>query len=60
MWDKATTRQYFLAGGGGPDEFETLWTQAGRQMELEIAAIEAGTYHCGNAHITYLVAKRKV
>lgn len=59
VWDKATTRQYFLAGGGGPDEFETLWTQAGRQMELEIAAIEAGTYHCGNAHITYLVAGRK-
>lgn len=59
VWDKATTRQYFLAGGGDEREFEGLWEQAGRQMAAEIAAIEAGTFHCGNPHITYLIAGRK-
>lgn len=58
VWDKATTRQYFLAGGGEEREFEGLWEQAGRQMAAEIAAIEAGTFHCGNPHITYLIAGR--
>lgn len=60
VWDKATTRQYFLAGGGEDREFEGLWEQAGRQMAAEIAAIEAGTFHCGNPHITYLVSGRVV
>ncbi len=59
VWDRATTRQYFLAGGGEDHEFEKLWQQAGRQMGAEIAAMEAGTYHCGNASITYLVSGRK-
>lgn len=58
VWDKATTRAYFLAGGGDENEFDPLWEQAGHQMALEIAAIEAGTFHCGNPHITYLVAGR--
>lgn len=58
VWDRATTLQYFLAGGGDEREFEVLWEQAGRLMAAEIAAIEAGTFHCGNPHITYLVAGR--
>lgn len=58
VWDKATTLQYFLAGGGEEQAFEGLWEQAGRQIAAEIAAIDAGTFHCGNPHITYLVAGR--
>jgi ubiquinone/menaquinone biosynthesis C-methylase UbiE len=59
VWDRGTTRQYYLAGGGNEQEFERHWAQAGRQMGAEIAAMEAGTYHCGNAGITYLVSGRK-
>jgi ubiquinone/menaquinone biosynthesis C-methylase UbiE len=59
VWDRDTTLQYFLAGGGEAGRFEDLWQQAGRQMQAEIAAMEAGTYHCGNAHLTYLVSGRK-
>ncbi|MFO0855904.1 MAG: methyltransferase domain-containing protein [Phycisphaerales bacterium] len=58
IWDRETTRQYYLAGGGSEDDFENLWQQAGRQMAAEIAAMDAGTYHCGNAPITYLVSGR--
>ncbi len=59
VWDRDTTRRYYLAGGGVESDFEPLWQQAGRQLELEIAAMEAGTYHCGNAHVTYLASGRK-
>ncbi len=59
VWDRTTTRQYYLAGGGDEHEFEGCWQQAGRQMGAEIAAMDAGTYHCGNASITYLVSGRK-
>jgi hypothetical protein len=59
MWERPTALEYFLAGGGNEAEFEELWQQAGRQMAAEIAAMEAGTYHCGNPHITYLVSGRK-
>ncbi len=58
IWDRETTRQYYIAGGGSEDDFENLWQQAGRQMAAEIAAMDAGTYHCGNAPITYLVSGR--
>jgi SAM-dependent methyltransferase len=59
VWDRATTMQYYLAGGGEESDFERLWQQAGHQMGAEIAAMEAGTYHCGNPHITYLVSGRR-
>jgi ubiquinone/menaquinone biosynthesis C-methylase UbiE len=59
VWDRATTREYFLAGGGDEAEFEPLWQQAGRQMSDEIAAMDAGTYHCGSAGTTYLVSGRR-
>ena len=59
VWDRATTMQYYLAGGGAEQNFVYLWQQAGRQMAAELAAMEAGTYHCGNPHITYLVSGRK-
>ena len=58
VWDRATTMQYYVAGGGGEHNFEHLWQQAGHQLGAEIAAMEAGTYHCGNPHITYLVSGR--
>ncbi len=58
MWDKDKTRRYFLAGGGTEHDFNLHWQQAGQQMAAEIAAMDAGTYHCGNAAITYLVAGR--
>jgi hypothetical protein len=60
MWEKAETKRYFTAGGGSDGEFERLWQLAGRQMAAEIAATDAGTFHCANPHITYLVAGRKV
>ncbi|MEI7658473.1 MAG: methyltransferase domain-containing protein [Phycisphaerae bacterium] len=59
VWDEATTRRYFLAGGGEASEFEGLWQQAGRQMGAELAAMEAGHYHCGNGTVTYIVSGRK-
>lgn len=59
VWDIATTRRYFLAGGGNEGEFEKLWTMAGRQWRDVIAAIDAGTYHCGGGSMTYLVSARK-
>jgi SAM-dependent methyltransferase len=59
VWDRPLTLRCYVAGGGDEQAFEPLWQQAGRQMGAEVAAMEAGTYHCGNAHITYLVAGRK-
>jgi hypothetical protein len=59
VWDEATTRRYFLAGGGDASEFEGLWQQAGRQMAAELAAMEAGHYHCGNGTVTISVSGRK-
>jgi len=58
VWDRTTTLQYYRAGGGDEHNFERLWQQAGRQLQAEIAAMDAGTYHCGNPHITYLVSGR--
>lgn len=58
VWDRATTERYYVAGGGDAGEFETLWQLAGRQMAAEVAATATGTFHCGNAHVTYLVAGR--
>ncbi len=59
VWQRDETLRHFLAGGGDEAEFERLWQQAGRQMELELAAMDAGTYHCGGAGATYLVSGRK-
>jgi len=60
VWDRAETLRLFVAGGGTEMEFERLWQAAGDQMRQEIAAMDAGTYHCGNAGVTYLVSGRKV
>lgn len=59
VWEKSETKRYFMAGGGSETEFERLWQMAGRQMAAEIAATDAGTFHCANPHITYLVSGRK-
>lgn len=57
--DRAETQRYFRAGGGSDEDFGRLWQAAGDQMKAEIEAMEEGTFHCGNAHVSYLVSGRK-
>jgi SAM-dependent methyltransferase len=54
IWDEATTRRYFTAGGGGEGEFPALWTAALARAERMVSAIRAGTFTWAAASLFYL------
>jgi len=57
--DRETTRRYFAAGGGVPERFEEGWKAALADSAEVLAAIEAGTFHCGGGSVLYVVWARK-
>jgi hypothetical protein len=59
IWSRDDTHRYFLAGGGGDDEFDELWALALSGNEEIKKAIAAKTYAYAGGGIGYLVAGRK-
>ncbi|HVR41333.1 MAG TPA: class I SAM-dependent methyltransferase [Thermoanaerobaculia bacterium] len=56
VFDKATTRRYFLAGGGEEGRFEELW----REGIADLArSIEHTTWHTAGGSLMYVIAARK-
>ena len=60
LWDEATTRQYWLAGGGEPSRFAALWDSALTQQRAIAAGIRAGTFTRAGASFFYLVCGRQL
>lgn len=59
IWSRSDTHRYFLAGGGDPDEFETLWQLAMSLSRAEADALRSGRYHGAGGSICYLVSGTK-
>jgi ubiquinone/menaquinone biosynthesis C-methylase UbiE len=59
MWDEATTRRYFLAGGGTEAEFARNWAVGVDQFQRRARAIRAGTYACSGGGLHYLAWGRR-
>ncbi len=59
VWDRETTRRYFLAGGGSRDSFDARWQAALAHAARVLAAIDAGTFHAGGGSVVYVVSGRK-
>lgn len=59
VWDRQTTRRYFLAGGGAADRFDEGWRMVMSGEAEVLAGIEAGTFHCGGGGVMYVVWGRK-
>jgi SAM-dependent methyltransferase len=58
-WDRATAEQYFLAGGGTPNEFEEAWRRERARVKRIAAAIREGRYFANAmAGVFYLVSGR--
>jgi len=54
IWNEATTRQYFLSGGGKDLEFRECWSAAMAQRRRMAEAIRDGTYSCAGGGFFYL------
>ncbi len=59
IWDQATTRRYFLAGGGSERDFLQRWSQAMAQRRRLADALRAQTYSCAGGGLFYLVWGRR-
>jgi ubiquinone/menaquinone biosynthesis C-methylase UbiE len=59
IWDKETSRTYFLAGGGKADEFDGLWNQSLRKLVEFADDLKHNAVHHGGGAILYLVSGRK-
>lgn len=59
LWSREDTRRYFLAGGGGEEEFDRVWTLAGAAQATDVAALRAGTFHSAGGGVQYVVAGRR-
>jgi 2-polyprenyl-3-methyl-5-hydroxy-6-metoxy-1,4-benzoquinol methylase len=53
-WDQATTRRYFLAGGGSEAAFRERWTAAQAHRCRVADGVRAGTYSCAGGGLFYL------
>jgi SAM-dependent methyltransferase len=59
IWSREDTHRYFLAGDGGDEEFDALWSIAvGESSEFD-RAIANRTYAAAGGTLGYLVAGRK-
>ncbi len=54
VWDEATTRGYFLAGGGSEGEFVARWEIALTHRRRLAASIASGHYACAAGSLFYL------
>jgi 2-polyprenyl-3-methyl-5-hydroxy-6-metoxy-1,4-benzoquinol methylase len=54
LWDEATTRRFWLAGGGADDQFAARWSGAVDQRRRVADGIRAGTYCCVGGSFFYL------
>lgn len=59
MWEKEESRKYFKAGGGNPNDFESLWGFLKERFRLRIEAIAAQTYSTSGGCLLYLISGRK-
>jgi SAM-dependent methyltransferase len=59
IWSRSDTQRYFLAGGGHPDQFESLWNLAMSLAHADAAALQDKSYHTAGGSIIYLVAATK-
>ncbi len=55
IWDQATTRQYFPAGGGSDLDFPQRWSMAMAQRGHLAEAIRSESYSCAGGGLFYLV-----
>jgi len=59
IWSREDTHRNFLAGGGGDDEFDALWSASIGSSDTFDKAIADRTYASAGGCISYLVAGRK-
>lgn len=59
MWDHATTRRYYLAGGGTDPDFDRAWALALAQVRRAADEVRAGTYRLAGGAVGYCVSGRK-
>jgi SAM-dependent methyltransferase len=59
IFDEATTRRYWLAGGGEPARFEPLWAAALSQRRALAAGLREGTFSRAGGSLFYLVCGRR-
>ena len=59
IWNREQTRRYFLAGNGGDEEFDALWSAATAGSDKFDKAIRYKTNAGGGGGIGYIVAGRK-
>jgi SAM-dependent methyltransferase len=55
IWSQATTRRYFLAGGGSELDFPQRWKMAMSQRSRLADAVRAGSFSCAGGGLFYLV-----
>lgn len=53
-WDEATTRRYFLAGGGDENAFRKHWEASVAHLQRCATAIRNNTYSCAGGGFHYL------
>jgi SAM-dependent methyltransferase len=59
VWDRDTTRRYYVAGGGSEESFDARWEAALAYSARVVAAIDAGSFHAGGGDVVYVVSGRK-
>lgn len=59
MWNRETTRRYFVAGGGREAEFEIHWTATLDFLRRVAAAFAAGRHACASHGLCYVIWGRK-
>jgi SAM-dependent methyltransferase len=59
IWDEATTRRYWLAGGGEPGRFDRLWATALAQRQAVAARLRGGTFSRAGGSLFYVVCGRR-
>jgi SAM-dependent methyltransferase len=59
IWDRETTRRYFLAGGGEQQTFAERWSGAMGQQRRVVAALQSGGHSCAGGSLFYVAWGRK-
>ncbi len=59
VWEKGETKQYYIAGGGNPSDFEDLWAFLRERFKRRLEAIVKGNYATSGGCLLYLVSGRK-
>jgi SAM-dependent methyltransferase len=59
IWDEATTRRYYRAGGGPSEEFPARWNDAIEQRRRLASALAARTFSCAGGSLFYMAWGRR-